>query len=155
MYIIEENSYKVSRRRPEIYMGGLRRADPEKLKTIPRLRCRIKVSMGGDSDFDKYLRAANYLTAAQIFLQSNFLLERELTFDDIKPRLLGHWGSGPGVNFAYSHLSNLAKNRGQEILFVLGPGHAFPSLQANLFLEGTLEKYYPDAKHSYEGIGYL
>ena len=85
-------------------------------------------------DFDKYLRTANYLTAAQIFLQDNFLLERDLTFDDIKPRLLGHWGSGPGVNFAYSHLSNLVKKHSAEMMFVLGPGHAFPSLQANLFL---------------------
>ncbi|PJE65354.1 phosphoketolase [Candidatus Saccharibacteria bacterium CG10_big_fil_rev_8_21_14_0_10_47_8] len=107
------------------------------------------------TDFDQYLRAANYLTAAQIFLQDNFLLERELNFDDIKPRLLGHWGSGPGVNFAYSHLGYLAKSRNQEIMFVLGPGHAFPALQANLFLEGTLERFYPEAKQTYEGIGYL
>ena len=106
-------------------------------------------------DFDKYLRTANYLTAAQIFLQDNFLLERPLKFEDIKPRLLGHWGSGPGVNFAYSHLSYLAKKHDQEILFMLGPGHAFPSLQANLFLEGTLAKYYPEAKPTYEGIGYI
>lgn len=111
--------------------------------------------MGGDTDFDKYLRAANYLTAAQIFLQDNFLLERKLNFDDIKPRLLGHWGSGPGVNFAYSHLSYLAKQKNQEMMFVLGPGHAFPALQANLFLEGTLEQFYPEAKHSYQGIDYL
>ena len=105
--------------------------------------------------FDQYLRAANYLTAAQIFLKDNFLLERPLGFDDIKPRLLGHWGSGPGVNFAYAHVSHLAKVKNQNTLFVLGPGHAFPALQANLFLEKTLESYYPDAKHSYEGIGYI
>ena len=106
-------------------------------------------------NFDKYARAANYLTAAQIFLQDNFLLERPLTAADIKPRLLGHWGSGPGVNFAYLHLSHLIKKFGQEMLFVLGPGHAFPALQANLFLEGTLQKFYPQATHTYEGIGYL
>ena len=106
-------------------------------------------------DFERYQRAANYLTAAQIFLQDNFLLERPLTFDDIKPRLLGHWGSGPGVNLAYSHLSKLVKKYGQEMMFVLGPGHAFPSLQANLFLEGTLGEFYPDAKHTYDGIGYI
>lgn len=105
--------------------------------------------------FDQYLRAANFLTAAQIFLQDNFLLERDLTFDDIKPRLLGHWGSGPGVNFAYSHLSYLAKERNQQILFVLGPGHAFPALQANLYLEGTLEKFYPEATRTYDGLGYI
>ncbi len=105
--------------------------------------------------FDNYLRVANYLTAAQIFLRDNFLLERRLTSEDIKPRLLGHWGSGPGVNFAYSHLSKLARDNQQDILFVLGPGHAFPALQANLFLEGTLEQYYPRATQSYDGIAYL
>lgn len=107
------------------------------------------------TNFDQYLRAANYLTAAQIFLQDNFLMERALSFEDIKPRLLGHWGSGPGVNFAYSHLSYLAKSHNQEIMFVLGPGHAFPALQANLFLEGTLQRFYPEANQTYEGIGYL
>lgn len=105
--------------------------------------------------FEQYLRAANYLTVAQIFLQDNFLLERPLTFDDIKPRLLGHWGSGPGVNFVYSHLNYLIKRFGQEMLFVLGPGHAFPALQANLFLEKTLAEFYSDATHTYEGIGYI
>jgi xylulose-5-phosphate/fructose-6-phosphate phosphoketolase len=102
--------------------------------------------------FEKYHRAANYLTAAQIFLQDNFLMERDVTFDDVKPRLLGHWGSGPGVNFVYAHLSNLVKRHNQDMMFVLGPGHAFPALQANLFLEGTLSKYYPDVPQNLEGI---
>lgn len=105
--------------------------------------------------FKNYMRAANYLTAAQIFLQDNFLLERELTFEDIKPRLLGHWGSGPGVTLAYSHLSNLIKKYDQEMMFVLGPGHAFPSLQANLFLEKTLEKFYPQVTQDLDGIKFL
>jgi xylulose-5-phosphate/fructose-6-phosphate phosphoketolase len=105
--------------------------------------------------FQQYFRAANYLTAAQIFLQDNFLLERPLTFDDIKPRLLGHWGSGPGVNFAYEHLSAMARKTNQDLMFVLGPGHAFPALQANLFLEGTLSQYYPDATQTYDGIAYI
>lgn len=101
------------------------------------------------------MRAANYLTAAQIFLQDNFLLERPLIPNDIKPRLLGHWGSGPGVNLAYSHLSHLVKKYGQEMMFVLGPGHAFPALQANLYLEKTLGEFYPDATHTYDGISYI
>lgn len=105
--------------------------------------------------FKKYQRAANYLTAAQIFLQDNFLLERPLSFGDIKPRLLGHWGSGPGITLAYSHLSYLAKKHQQEIMFVLGPGHGFPALQANLFLEDSLKQHYPEATQSYEGISYL
>ena len=105
--------------------------------------------------YERYMRAANYLTAAQIFLQDNFLLERPLTFDDIKPRLLGHWGSGPGVNLSYMHVSKLIQKYDQDMMFVLGPGHAFPSLQANLFLEGTLGNYYQEAQHTYEGIGYI
>lgn len=101
------------------------------------------------------MRTANYLTAAQIFLQDNFLLERPLTFDDIKPRLLGHWGSGPGINLSYMHLSAMAKKYGQEMMFVLGPGHGFPALQANLFLEGSLKEFYPEATQTYDGIGYI
>jgi len=101
------------------------------------------------------MRVANYLTAAQIFLQDNFLLERELTFDDIKPRLLGHWGSGPGISLSYSHLSHLAKRHNQDMMFVLGPGHGFPALQAGLFLEGTLARAYPKAQKTYDGIGYI
>ena len=105
--------------------------------------------------FEKFRRAANYLTVAQIFLQDNFLLDRPLTAADIKPRLLGHWGSGPGVNLAYAHLNKLIKKYGQEMMFVLGPGHAFPALQANLFMEGTLGEFYPNATHDYAGIEYI
>lgn len=106
-------------------------------------------------DFECFRRATNYLTAAQIFLQDNFLLERPLTAEDIKPRLLGHWGSGPGVNLAYAHLNKMIKKYGQEAMFVLGPGHAFPALQANLFIEGSLGEFYPKATHTYDGIGYI
>jgi xylulose-5-phosphate/fructose-6-phosphate phosphoketolase len=108
-----------------------------------------------EKSFEQYMRAVNYLTAAQIFLKDNFLLKRPLIFDDIKPRLLGHWGSGPGINLAYMHLSKLIKKYNQEMLFVLGPGHGFPALQANLFLEGTLERYYSQAKHNLDGIGHI
>lgn len=104
---------------------------------------------------EAYIRAANYLTVAQIFLQDNFLLERELRPEDIKPRLLGHWGSGPGVNYVYAHLNRLVRRHGQDIMFVLGPGHAFPALQANLYMEGTLATYYAQATANYEGLGYL
>jgi xylulose-5-phosphate/fructose-6-phosphate phosphoketolase len=107
------------------------------------------------TDFERFRRATNYLTAAQIFLQDNFLLERPLTPEDIKPRLLGHWGSGPGVNLIYAHLNKLIQKTGQDMMFVLGPGHAFPSLQSNLFLEGTLTEFYPKAQHTYDGIGYI
>lgn len=105
-----------------------------------------------NESLDKYISATNYLSAAQIFLRDNFLLERPLSFDDIKPRLLGHWGSCPGVNITYANLNYLIKKYNQEMLFVLGPGHAFPALQANLFIENTLSRFYPEAQCNYDGI---
>ncbi len=103
----------------------------------------------------KYVRAANYLSAAQIYLKDNFLTERKLKFDDIKPRLLGHWGTCPGINFVYANLNNLIRKHNTEMIFVLGPGHGFPAIQANLFMEGTLAKYYPDATPDLNGLGYI
>ena len=108
----------------------------------------------------KFIRAANHLTVSQIFLQDNFLLERELKFDDIKPRLLGHWGSCPGVNHVYAHLLNIQKQldfakSGLKTAFMLGPGHAFPALQANLFIEETLSKIDKNAVRNLQGIAYI
>src|SRR3989344_4558090 len=103
----------------------------------------------------KYVRAANYISAAQIYLRSNFLLEDKLSPDDIKPRLLGHWGTCPGINFLYANLNYLIKKHNLNIMFVLGPGHGFPALQANLFIEGTLKHFYPKAKRNKEGLKYL
>ena len=108
----------------------------------------------------KFIRAANYLTVSQIFLQDNFLLERPLTSEDIKPRLLGHWGSCPGVNHVYAHLLNMQKQldfakSDLKTAFMLGPGHAFPALQANLFLEETLSKFDINAARNRSGIQYV
>ena len=108
----------------------------------------------------KFIRAANYLTVSQIFLQDNFLLERPLAFEDIKPRLLGHWGSCPGVNHVYAHLLNIQKQldfakSGLKTAFMLGPGHAFPALQSNLFLEETLSKVDKNAVRNSQGIAYI
>lgn len=100
----------------------------------------------------KYVRAANYLTVSQIYLQDNFLLDKKLTFDDIKTRLLGHWGTCPGINFVYACLNNLIIKTKANMIFVLGPGHGFPALQANLFLEGTLSKYYKTFGRDVKGI---
>lgn len=108
----------------------------------------------------KFVRAANYLTVAQIFLRDNFLLNRKLEFSDIKPRLLGHWGSCPGVNHIYAHLLN-AQSRLEfaqsplQTAFMLGPGHAFPALQSNLFLENTLSKFDDKAVRNSSGIEYI
>lgn len=102
-----------------------------------------------------YVRAANYLAAAQIYLQDNVLLRRPLSFDDIKPRLLGHWGTCPGINFTYAHLNALIAEHDLDMMFVLGPGHGFPALQANLFLEKTLEQFYPEATHTESGLRHI
>lgn len=103
----------------------------------------------------KYVRAANYLSAAQIYLQDNFLCDRKLKFSDIKPRLLGHWGTCPGINFVYANLNNLIRKHSAEMIFVLGPGHGFPAVQANLFMEGTLAKYSPEATPNVAGLRYI
>lgn len=103
----------------------------------------------------KYVRAANYLSAIQIYLHDNVTLHRPLQSDDIKSRLLGHWGTCPGINFMYAHLNQLIITRDVRMMFVLGPGHGFPALQANLFLEGTLARYYNQAQHTEKGITYI
>ena len=104
----------------------------------------------------KYVRAANYLVVSQLYLYKNFLLKEKLSFDDIKPRLLGHWGTSPGINFVYAHLNLLIKkNNISDMMFVLGPGHGYPALQANLFLEGTFGQYYKEATLDLEGIKYI
>jgi xylulose-5-phosphate/fructose-6-phosphate phosphoketolase len=103
----------------------------------------------------KYLRAANFLTASQIYLQDNYLLEREIRPEDIKPRLLGHWGTCPGINFVNAHLNRWIKDHDLDVMYVVGTGHGFPGVQANLFLEKTLGEFYPKAKHSEDGIAYI
>lgn len=106
------------------------------------------------TEIKKRIRAANYLTVAQLFLCNNFLLENELKFSDIKPRLLGHWGTCPGINLAYACLKNFYQNE-SDFHFVLGPGHGFPALQANLFLDGELEKIDKKATRDKAGIEYI
>lgn len=103
----------------------------------------------------KFVRAADYLSAAQIYLQSNALLEEGLSPDDIKPRLLGHWGTCPGINFTYAHCNRAIIAHDVNMMFVLGPGHGFPAIQANLFLEGTLSKYFPEMTRDNNGISHF
>lgn len=100
----------------------------------------------------KYVRAANYLSAAQIYLRDNFLLRDKLEADHIKARLLGHWGSCPGINFLYAHLNRLIIENNIDMMFVLGPGHGFPALQSNVFLEGSLTQFHPNILRDEEGI---
>lgn len=103
----------------------------------------------------KYRRAANFIAAAMIFLQDNELVKRDLKFEDIKPRLLGHWGTCPGLTLVYSHLNLLTKKHDLEMLYVVGPGHGAPSILANLWLEDSLSKFYPEYTRDSNGLSKL
>src|ERR1700733_8585917 len=102
-----------------------------------------------------YWRAANYLTVGQIYLKDNPLLERPLTLDDVKPRLLGHWGTTPGLNFIYTHLNRIIKQRDLDVLYVAGPGHGGPAIVANVWLEGIYSEYYPGVSFDEAGMKHL
>src|ERR1039458_6847620 len=104
---------------------------------------------------DGYFRAANYLTAGQIYLMDNPLLRRPLVVGDIKPRLLGHWGTSPGLNFCYAHLNRVIKSHELNVLFVCGPGHGGPAVVANTWLEGTYSERYPHIPRNGEGMDRL
>ena len=101
---------------------------------------------------DAWWRANNYLTVGQIYLQANPLLREPLTPDHIKPRLLGHWGTSPGLSFIYAHASRLIRLTGQEMLYLTGPGHGGPALVAAGYLEGTYTEVYPDVTQDAEGM---
>jgi xylulose-5-phosphate/fructose-6-phosphate phosphoketolase len=99
-----------------------------------------------------YWEAANYLTVAQIYLQANPLLREPLRPEHIKPRLLGHWGTSPGLNMIYAHLNRLIRETGDEVLYVAGPGHGGPALVANVYLEGTYSEIYPEVSTDEAGL---
>jgi xylulose-5-phosphate/fructose-6-phosphate phosphoketolase len=104
------------------------------------------------SKMDAYWRAANYLSVGQIYLKDNALLERPLTTDDVKPRLLGHWGTTPGLNFLYVHWNRLIRERGLDMIYIIGPGHGGPGLVANTYLEGSYSEIYPHIEQNADGI---
>ncbi|WP_181807764.1 phosphoketolase family protein [Streptomyces shenzhenensis] len=104
---------------------------------------------------DAHWRAANYLAAGQIYLMSNPLLTEPLRPEHIKPRLLGHWGTSPGLNLVYTHLNRVIKARGLDALCVWGPGHGGPSVLANSWLEGSYSETYPDVPRDGRGMGRL
>jgi xylulose-5-phosphate/fructose-6-phosphate phosphoketolase len=101
---------------------------------------------------DAYWRAANYLSVGQIYLYDNPLLKAPLSKDHIKPRLLGHWGTTPGLNFIYVHLNRVIKENNLDMIYVTGPGHGGPGLVANVYLEGTYSEVYPEISEDEEGM---
>src|SRR5256886_14716364 len=101
---------------------------------------------------DRYWRAANYLSVGQIYLLDNPLLKQPLTLEHIKPRLLGHWGTTPGLNFIYVHLNRVIKKYDLNMMYICGTGHGGPGIVANTYLEGTYSEVYPNISQDEEGL---
>lgn len=114
----------------------------------------MKNSLSADflEKLDAYWRAANYLSVGQIYLYDNPLLRKPLTRDHIKPRLLGHWGTTPGLNFIYVHLNRIIKQYDLNMIYITGPGHGGPALVANAYLEGTYSEVYPNVSQDEQGM---
>src|SRR5579871_3533285 len=103
-------------------------------------------------DMNRYWQAANYLTIGQIYLQQNPLLREPLKPEHIKPRLLGHWGTSAGQNFIYVHLNRLIVEYGVEVIYICGPGHGGPSMNAHSYLEGTYSEVHPEITRDANGM---
>jgi xylulose-5-phosphate/fructose-6-phosphate phosphoketolase len=101
---------------------------------------------------DAYWRAANYLSVGQIYLLNNPLLREPLILEHVKPRLLGHWGTTPGLNFVYAHMNRVIKRDNVDAIFIAGPGHGGPGVVANTYLEGTYSEMYPEISQDAEGL---
>src|SRR5947209_16679630 len=104
---------------------------------------------------DAYWRAANYLSVGQIYLFDNPLLREPLTAEHVKPRLLGHWGTTPGLNFISAHLNRVIRLHELDVIYVCGPGHGGPGMVANTWLEGTYSEIYPNVSMDVRGMGRL
>jgi xylulose-5-phosphate/fructose-6-phosphate phosphoketolase len=104
------------------------------------------------SSLDRYWHAANYLSVGQIYLLDNPLLKEPLRAEHIKPRLLGHWGTTPGLNFVYAHLNRVIRLHDLDMIYVCGPGHGGPGMVANTYLEGTYSEIYPDIGRDTDGL---
>ncbi|EHK96318.1 putative phosphoketolase [Glarea lozoyensis 74030] len=136
------------------------RANPQALASlIPdavlELSIKLQTLKLEDADLkglELFRRASNYIAAAMIFLSDNAYLERDLTFDDIKPRLLGHWGTCPGLTLVYAHLNYLTRKNNLDTIYVVGPGHGAPAILASLWLEGSLERFYPQYTQNKQGL---
>src|SRR5438067_5137338 len=101
---------------------------------------------------DAYWRAANYLSVGQIYLLDNPLLTEPLRPEHVKPRLLGHWGTTPGLNLVYAHLNRLIREHDLDVIYITGPGHGGPGMVANTWLEGTYSELYPNISQDVEGM---
>jgi xylulose-5-phosphate/fructose-6-phosphate phosphoketolase len=124
------------------------------MNAMPEVQPRPTVPLSPEllQKMQAYWRAANYLSVGQIYLKENALLEEPLTLDHIKPRLLGHWGTTPGLNFLYVHLNRLIKENDLNMMYVIGPGHGGPGIVAQTYLEGSYTERYPAVERSKNGL---
>ena len=120
-------------------------------RAIPRAR-QAPLSPDELRKLDAYWRAANYLSVGQIYLLDNPLLREPLKREHIKPRLLGHWGTSPGLNMLCAHLNRVIKRDDLDMIYIIGPGHGGPSLVAHAYLEGTYSEVYPEISQDAEGM---
>jgi xylulose-5-phosphate/fructose-6-phosphate phosphoketolase len=136
---------------PKVPSGGKAERDGDRVKTVDT------TPLGPDelSRIDRYWRAANYLSVGQIYLLANPLLDAPLADAHVKPRLLGHWGTTPGLNILYAHLNRIIAARDLDMMFVTGPGHGGPALVANTWLEGSWSETYPAVGRDREGMARL
>src|SRR4051812_6445829 len=104
------------------------------------------------ADLDAWFRAANYLSVGQIYLLDNPMLREPLSGDHVKPRLLGHWGTTPGLNFTYTHANRVIRSRDLDAIYIIGPGHGGPAIVANSWLEGSWTEVYPSVERTEEGM---
>ncbi|KAI9886487.1 MAG: hypothetical protein M1823_001737 [Watsoniomyces obsoletus] len=125
---------------------------PDHVKTLAVDLPNAKLDSRSKQALSEFQRAANYIAAAMIFLKDNVLLERDLSHDDIKPRLLGHWGTCPGLSIVYAHLNYLISKHDLDMIYVVGPGHGAPAILASLWLEGSLQRFYPQYARTKEGL---
>jgi xylulose-5-phosphate/fructose-6-phosphate phosphoketolase len=138
------------KKRPATRAASSRTAD--KGKTTIQSASRAGLTLDLLEKIDAYWRAANYLSVGQIYLFDNPLLKKPLKREHVKPRLLGHWGTTPGLNFAYVHLNRVIKEQDLNMIFITGPGHGGPGIVANTWLEGTYSDIYPNISQDEEGM---
>src|SRR5580693_5546744 len=131
---------------------NIRMADVHALNSLPSKGSNNPLSSEELRKLDAYWRAANYLSVGQIYLYANPLLREPLKIDHVKPRLLGHWGTTPGLNFIYVHMNRAIKKFDLDAIYIAGPGHGGPGLVANTYLEGTYSEFYPNIQQSEEGM---
>jgi xylulose-5-phosphate/fructose-6-phosphate phosphoketolase len=132
--------------------GNTQMADVQTLNQVRVSASNNPLSTEEQRKMYAYWRAANYLSVGQIYLLANPLLREPLKIDHIKPRLLGHWGTTPGLNFIYVHFNRLIRKLGLDVIYIAGPGHGGPGLVANTYLEGSYTEFYPNITQDEEGM---